>query len=135
MAKARFTAGRVAAFRCPEGKDQDFLWNARVPCLALRATPAGSQAYIFQERFESRTIRMTIGSPAAWTIPQAEQRARDLQRIIDSGRDPRQVQAETIAADAAKRRAEAGAVVIVGDVWPIYMREGKPRKKDAWKPR
>ena len=26
-------------------------------------------------------------------------------------------------------------MLTVADVWPIYMAEGKPRKKDAWKPR
>jgi integrase len=78
---------------------------------------------------------MTIGGPEAWSIPAAQDRARALQRQIDEGRDPREVKAETVAADVAKRRKEAGELLTVADAWSVYMAEGKPKRKDAWKPR
>ena len=135
MAKERFTAPKVAGFTCPPGKAQAFKWDAATPGLGLRVTPTGKPAYIFQSRFQDKTLRMTIGSPDAWSIPQAQERARELQRQIDAGRDPREVKAESIAADVAKRTAEVADVLTVADVWPRYMAEGKPMRKAAWKPR
>lgn len=135
MAREKLTAGRVDGFKCPEGKRQAFLWDAAVPELALRVTAAGSRAFIFQSRFEGQTVRMTIGAPEVWSIAKAQERARELQRMIDTGRDPREVKAETVAADVAKRTRQAGEGLTVGDAWAVYMAEGKPKRKDAWKPR
>lgn len=135
MAKERLTAPKVAGFTCPADKVQAFMWDATAPGLGLRVTPAGKPAYIFQSRFQDKTLRVTIGSPDAWSIPQAQERARELQRQIDEGRDPREVKAATIAADVAKRTAEVAEVLTVAEVWPRYMAEGKPKRRTAWKPR
>ncbi len=135
MAKINFTAPRVSGFKCPDGKAQAFMWDTTAPGLGLRAMPSGSKAYVFQGLYQGKTLRVTIGAPDAWSIPQAQEKARELQRTIDEGRDPRAVKAEVVAADVAKRKAEVAEALTVGDVWPIYMAEGKPRGKDAWKPR
>lgn len=135
MEKVSFTAGRIARFQCPAGKDQAFVWDLDTPGLGLRATANGSKAFVFQSEFQGRSLRMTIGSPDVWSIPNAHKRARELQRQIDEGRDPREVKAETIKADIAKRTENAANVLIVADAWAVYLREGKPRKKPAWKPR
>jgi integrase len=134
MARVRFTRTLVDEFKCPADK-QAFKWDSTQPGLGLRVTPAGKPAYVFQSEFQGRTLRMTIGSPDAWSIPQARERARELQRQIDAGRDPREVKAETIAADVAKRTADVAEVLTVAEVWPRYMAEGKPKRKAAWKPR
>lgn len=135
MPKVNFSAARIARFRCAEGKPQAFLWDATAPGLGLRVTANGARAYVFQGEFEGRTLRMTIGGLNSWGIGDAQERAKQLQRQIDDGRDPREVKAEATAADVAKRRADSAGVLTVADVWPRYMAEGKPRKKDAWKPR
>jgi integrase len=138
MAKVRFTAQRVAQFKCPADKQQAFLWDLTQPGLGLRATPNGEPAFIFQSRYEDASVRVTIGSPDAWTIPQAQEKARALQREIDEGRDPRDVKRNEIAAKEAERAAQgaaAGRSITVGQVWPIYLQEGKPKRRDAWKPR
>ena len=127
MAKVAFTAGRVRGFKCEPGKTQAFLWDSTAPGLGLRATPAGKPAYIVQSRFEGQTIRMTIGSLDAWSIPQAQEKARQLQRQIDEGRDPREVKAETIAADVAKRDDTNRLAVTVDDAWTAYLEERQPR--------
>ena len=64
-----------------------------------------------------------------------QERACELQRQIDAGRDPREVKADSIAADVARRNAEVAEVLTVAEVWPRYMAEGKPKRKAAWKPR
>jgi hypothetical protein len=39
--------------------------------------------------------------------------------VIDEGRDPREVKAEKVVADAAKRDAAAVNALPVGDIWPL----------------
>lgn len=135
MAKVVFTAPRIAAFKCPPDKAQAFFWDANAPGLALRVTPAGRPAYVFQGEYQGKSLRITIGSPDAWSIPQARDKARELQRLIDDGRDPREVKAAAVAADTAKRNADAAQALTVGEVWPRYIAEGRPKRRDAWKPR
>jgi hypothetical protein len=39
--------------------------------------------------------------------------------MIDEGRDPREVKAEKVVADAVKRDAAAVNALPVGDIWPL----------------
>ena len=126
MAKVAFTAGRLADFRCPQGKAQAFLWDSTAPGLALRETAAGARAYVFQSRFNGATVRVTIGGVDAWSIKAAQERARELQTTIDGGRDPREVKAEQVAADAAARQARLRVGVTVGQAWAVYVADRRP---------
>ena len=135
MAKIAFTAGRVSGFKCPPEKKQAFLWDATAPGLGLRATPAGKPAYVFQSVYQGKDLRITIGSPAAWSIPDAQAKARELQRLIDEGKDPRDLKREALAAHAEKQAAAAARALTVGEVWPLYLENGKPKRRDSWKPR
>ena len=135
MAKIAFTAGRVSGFKCPPDKKQAFLWDATAPGLGLRATPAGKPAYVFQSVYKGKDLRITIGSPAAWSIPDAQAKARELQRLIDEGKDPRDLKREALAAHAEKQAAAAAQALTVGEVWPLYLENGKPKRRDSWKPR
>ena len=135
MAKVKFTAPRVEGFKCAPGKAQAFLWDSVAQGLGVRVTPAGKPSFVFQGLYQGRTLRVTIGGTDAWSIPQAQEKARELQRQIDEGRDPREVKAAAIAADVATREASNGEGLTVAEVWPRYMAEGKPKRRTAWKPR
>jgi integrase len=142
MGKVSFTAGRVSGFKCPPDKKQAFLWDATTVGLGLRATPNGKPAYVFQSVFDGKDIRITIGSPNAWGIKEAQEKARALQRLIDEGVDPRSIKAEKLAAAKATKqlqqeaeKAAQAAAVTVGSVWPLYLEQGRPKRKEAWKPR
>ena len=133
MAKIAFTAGRVSGFKCPPDKKQAFLWDATAPGLGLRATPAGKPAYVFQSKYQGKDIRITIGSPAAWSIPDAQAKARELQRLIDEGKDPRDLKRDALAAQAekqaaavAKVEADKAAALTVGEVWAAYIELRRP---------
>lgn len=133
MAKIAFTAGRVSGFKCPPDKKQAFMWDVTAPGLGLRATPAGKPAYVFQSVYQGKDLRITIGSPAAWSIPDAQAKARELQRLIDEGKDPRDLkrealaaQAEKQAAAAAKVEADKAAALTVGEVWGDYIEKRRP---------
>ncbi len=127
MAKIAFTAGRVRGFKCEPDKAQAFLWDSTTPGMGLRATPAGKPAYVFQSEFKGKSLRLTIGSPDAWSIPQAQEKVRELQRQIDEGRDPREVKAAITAADVAKRDDSKRLAVSVVDAWTAYLAERRPR--------
>ena len=90
MSKVAFTAARIQAFKCLPDKKQAFLWDSTSPGLGLRATPNGKPSYVFQGSYAGKDIRITIGSPDAWRIPEAQAKARELQRQIDEGKDPRE---------------------------------------------
>lgn len=142
MARVAFTAGRVGGFKCPEEKKQAFMWDVAVPGLGLRATPSGKPAYVFQGVYGGKDIRLTIGNPDAWSIDQARAKARELQRLIDEGRDPRDLKRDALAAKAAEVAAAAAQAeaqkresLTVGELWPLYLEQGRPKRKDAWKPR
>lgn len=138
MATVAFTAGRVKGFTCPPDKVQAFLWDKTAAGLGLRSTPAGKPSYIFQSRYQDKSVRLTIGSPDSWSIPQAQEKARALQRLIDEGKDPRSLKADALAqtqARASQAAADAAQSLTVGDIWPRYLAEGKPKRKEAFKPR
>ena len=140
MAKVKFTAGRVAGFKCEEGQAQSFLWCDTVPGLAVRATANGSKSYIFQAKVQGKTMRQTIGAVSAWGIDGAQAEARRLQVLIDKGDDPRQVKADKQAAiDAKKEEAEAKRQeaerqeVPALDVWKQYIESRQAKWSDSHK--
>jgi integrase len=141
MAKVRLTAPKVEAFACPGGKDQAFLWDADTPGLGLRVTAGGARSYIYQGRFNGKPLRMTIGAADVWPLNNrtdkagqggkvlqsgAREEGRRLQALIDAGRDPRQVKAETSAADVATRETGKRKLVTVREAWTAYLADRKP---------
>jgi len=134
MAKVKFTAGRVQGFKCPPDKQQAFMWDASTPGLALRTTPNGQPSYIFQSVYDGKYVRVTIGPPSAWSIDDAQAKARELQRVIDEGTDPRDLKREAKAESAAKRAAEAARAAAEAarattarEAWDAYVKERSPK--------
>lgn len=145
MAKIEFTTKRIADHTCEPGKAASFLWDAVCPSLGLRTAapsskkPQGAKSYIFQAKLNGEVIRITIGRPSAWSIPDARTEARRLMTLVDSGQDPRQVKADALAADQAARdeqaakaaateEAERRASVVLADAWPEYLEYGKTKR-------
>lgn len=130
MAKVNFTVARVSGHSCPEGKLQSFLWDSKSPGLGLRVTTSGAKAYIFQGKVHGRTVRITIGDPRSWSIEQAQEEARRLQRLIDDGIDPRTQKAEQALADEARKTELSRQDVIVGEAWKVYLSARKAKWSD-----
>lgn len=126
MAKVRFTAGRIESFTCPPDKKQAFLWDADSPGLGLRKTPTGKPAFVFQGLYQGRYIRITIGSPEAWPIPDAQAKAREYQRLIDEGVDPREQKKEALAASAEAQARQTAEAVTVAEAWQAYIADRSP---------
>jgi len=130
MARANFTAERVADFECELGKQQSIFWDAKAPGLGLRVTAANARSYIFETRLNGKTLRITIGDTRTWPLAKAQAEARRYKAQTDQGIDPRQVKAEHLAAqEAAAATASASAMrdsVTLGEVWSLYVAERSP---------
>lgn len=135
MPKENLTKPRINAFKCPDDRAQVFLWDLDVNGLGVRATPRGQTAFVFQRQQNGRTVRITIGGTDAWTIPDARIKAREIQRQLDQGEDPVAVKKAKIAAVATERERRTTQGITVGEVWPIYLAQGRPKGKDGFKPR
>ena len=136
------TAGLIERLTCTAGKLQTFMRDTKAPGLRVRATPAsaknpqGVKAFVFEAKLNRQTIRRTIGDVRAWSIEDARTEARALAKTVKSDKqDPRELERQQAAAKAADIAAAAAHAVTVGDVWPRYLEEGKPKRKDAFKPR
>lgn len=129
--RVNLTVGRVESFSCPAGTAQAFLRDTKAPNLAVRATPSGAKSYVFEAKLKGSTIRLVIGDVKAWSIDKARGAAGEFRVLVDRGLDPRAVERDK----AAEQHRESERATTVADVWPVYMQHGKPRRKDAWKPR
>ncbi|OQW86146.1 MAG: preprotein translocase [Rhodoferax ferrireducens] len=152
MAKIIFTATKIQDHTCPPDKKQAFIWDVTAKGLGLRATTAGKPAYIFQGEYQGKTVRVTIGSPDVWQLDDskrktpggneviiqgARSKARELQRMIDQGQDPRSLKADAVeqaqakaTEKAAKIQQEAAQALTVGEVWTVYVEERRPHWGD-----
>jgi integrase len=136
------STGLIEALKCPPEKEQVFLKDSLARGLYVRATRSGRKAFVFESRINSRTFRVTLGEPGAMSIADARIEAARLRVMVSEGKDPRAVERQQ-AEEAAKAQAAAEAAaaleesrqVTVGTLWQRYVVEGKPKRRDAWKPR
>ncbi len=128
--KVELTAGKIAKFKCSEGKTRTYLWCKEVKGFGVIATGAGSKSFIFQSKINGKSARLTIGDVRVWSIVDAQKEARRLQILIDKGNDPRQVKADEAAgkevAIAAMKAKEVRETATVGDAWDEYVVTMKP---------
>lgn len=125
-----FTAGRISGFQCKPGSKQTIFWDGKTPGLGVRVMATGTKSFIFETSLNGKTIRITIGDVATWSISDAQAKATGYKAQTDDGIDPRAAKlaaaaAETaaqVAADAARMRES----LIFGDVWAIYLEDRKP---------
>lgn len=118
------------------------MWDVTAPGLGLRATPAGKPAYVFQSVYQGKDVRVTIGSPDVWRLEDyttqepggsksvvkgARTKARELQRLIDEGKDPRDLKRDALAAQAERQAAAAAEAATVGEAWAAYLQARRPR--------
>jgi integrase len=121
VAKISFTAARVQGFTCAPGKSQSFLWDAGASGLGLRVTANSAKSYIFQGKLHGATVRVTIGSVKDWGIDGARDEARRLQRLVDSGKDPREEAIAQRAAHEARQATKRRENVTVSEAWAEYL--------------
>ena len=135
------THGLLDRAVCPEDLAFVLVRDADKKGLRLRVTKAGGKAWQFETRIKGKLFTRALGGWPAVSIDTARAEAHRLRGLTEQGVDPRegerqQQEAKTaaIAAAAAKVEADKVQALTVGDIWPRYLVEGKPKRKDAWKP-
>jgi integrase len=127
MAKVKLTAGRIRDFNCPADKAQAFLWDADVYGLAVRRTPTGKTAFIFQAKLAGKDIRVTLGDTRTLGIDAARGEARRLGLLVAQGTDPRQDKQDRIEAGEDKRQESRRQDMTVSEAWGAYIAERSPK--------
>jgi integrase len=127
MARVNLTAARVAEFECEKDKSQSFLWDTKSHCLGVRVTRTGARAYVCQAKLHGRDIRVTLGSPDAWTIQDAREAANRFKVTVDQGIDPRVLAAEAKAAADASAAERQAKHVVARTAWNTYLAAPHPK--------
>ena len=125
------TAGAIERLTCrTDTKAQAFLRDTKAPGLRVRVTNTGAKSYVFEAKLNRQTIRRTIGDVRAWSIEQARTEARRLAVVLDGGQDPREIERQQQAEQAAAAQTASVAAlresVTVGKAWAAYLTERRP---------
>lgn len=127
--------GLLERAACPDGSPFVLVRDAGNKGLRLRVTKAGGKAWQFETRVKGRLFTRALGEWPNVSIGDAQAEARRLRDLTAKGTDPRELERQQQEAESASKAAAAAKAVTVGDVWPRYLIEGKPKRKDAFKPR
>jgi len=127
MDRIRLTNQRIEQAICAAGKSQSFIFDTEVPRLAVRVTPAGVKAFVFESKLHRKTIRLTIGKCNDWPLEDARREARRLQTMIDQGVDPRTQKAERIEQARVDLAEKKRGAVTVKDAWLQYIEDRRPK--------
>ena len=124
--RVNLTAGAIERLTCPTGKEQAFMRDSEAPGLRVRVTAAGAKSFVYEAKLNRQTIRRTIGDVKLWSIEQARTEARRLAVVLDGGQDPREIERQQQAAQAADKAAAAAHAVTVGEAWAVYLEARRP---------
>ena len=133
--------GLLERATCNDGLPFVLVRDADKKGLRLRVTKAGGKHWQFETRIKGKLFTRALGEWPAVSIDDAKEEAHRLRGLTEKGIDPREgereqqeAKAAAIAKQAAADAAATAQAVTVGDVWPRYLEEGKPKRRDAWKP-
>lgn len=130
------TAGLLERASCPPERTFVVLRDSDKKGLRLRVTTAGGKHWQFETRLRSgRLFSRALGEWPAISIDHARREAHRLRGLTEQGIDPREQEAKVEAEQSAAAAALVAQTVTVGEAWTRYLAEGKPAKKDEWKPR
>ena len=132
--RVNLTAGAIERLACrTDQKAQAFLRDTEAPGLRVRVTNTGAKSFVYESKLNRQTIRRTIGDVKLWSIEQARTEARRLAVMLDNGQDPREIERQQQAAQAADKAAAAAqaqadkvAALTVREVWAVYLEARRP---------
>ena len=120
------TAGAIDRLSCPSDKTQAFLRDSKAPGLRVRVTSTGTKSFVFEGKLNRKTVRRTIGGVRSWTIEEARVEANRLRVTLDRGEDPREIERQKRAKQAALKAEESARALVAGVAWARYLEERKP---------
>jgi integrase len=103
--------------------------------LRLRVTKAGGKHWQFETRLRSgQLFTRALGEWPTISVDDAKTEAHRLRGLTEKGIDPRDSERQQEAARTAEKIDAVARSLTVGEVWPRYLQEGRPKRRDAWKP-
>lgn len=133
------TNGLLERAVCSSDKPFVLVKDADKKGLRLRVTKAGGKHWQFETRIKGKLFTRALGEWPTVSIVDARAQAHELRGLTERGIDPREQERKQQAAqashDAIMAKEAAAKALTVGDVWPLYLANGKPKRRDAWKPR
>ena len=134
--------GLLERATCPDGSPFVLVRDADKKGLRLRVTKAGGKHWQFETRIKGKLFTRALGEWPAVPIDDAKSEAHRLRGLTEKGTDPREAErqqaddkAAASAAAADKLQADKVQALTVGEIWPRYLLEGKPKRKESFKPR
>ncbi len=88
MAERLTTEAAVKRIALPAGKRQLVVFDTEIRGFGVRVVEGGTKSYVLDYRIAGKQRRLTIGRIGEWTLSAARDRAAELRREIDKGRDP-----------------------------------------------
>ncbi len=129
------THGLLERAACPDGLPFVLVKDADKRGLRLRVTKAGGKHWQFETRLRSgRLFTRALGEWPTISIDDAKTEAHRLRGLTEKGIDPRNSEREQHEIMSAATEAANAHALTVHDIWPRYLAEGRPKRKDAWKP-
>ena len=139
------TAPLIDRATCPDGVPFVLVKDSDKKGLRVRITKAGGKHWQFETRVKGKLFTRALGEWPAISIGEARAEAHRLRGLTEKGIDPRNIEQQAAqavsdaktAANAAQAAADDLALeqsLTVGAIWPRYLTEGRPKRKDAWKP-
>ena len=136
------THGLLARAACPVDLPFVLVRDIDKKGLRLRVTKAGGKHWQFETRIKGKLFTRALGEWPTVPIDDAKAEAHRLRGLTEKGTDPREAErqqaddkAAASAAAADKLQADKVQALTVGEIWPRYLLEGKPKRKESFKPR
>ena len=129
------SVGLIERLACPEGLRKAFLRDREVAGLRVRVTANGAKAFVYEAKLRGKAISWTIGPVGVVSIKEAQGEALRLAGHVNRGEDPRDIKKAQAAKEVAQKAHTTTQATTVGNLWPTYLEEGKPKRREAWKPR
>lgn len=119
------THGLLERAACPDSERFVLVRDADKKGLRLRVTPF-SKTWQFETRIKGNLFTRALGGWPAVSIDTARQEAHRLRGLTEQGIDPREIERQQEAAQAASKAAAAVQALTVGEVWEAYLEARKP---------
>jgi integrase len=113
MARVEFTDRWLKALKPNAGRRLEW-WDARVPGLVVRVTPAGVASFAVRYRFNGQPRRLTLGRVGPLALADARRNTLKVLAKVSEGLDPAAVKKE--------KRAEAARRALRGDTFESLAR-------------
>lgn len=125
--KFNFATDRIAKLTCSPNKNQELYRDEKTPGFGIRVTRSGSKSFIFEGSLHGKTIRITIGDVRNWRMDDARKEANKMMVLVDQGKDPRAIKAETVRQMEVERVVQRRQETLVQDAWDAYILANSPR--------